>query len=662
MINKEQALKILLKNVRFQLKHRDYDRVCEYAVLMKKIVTGENCDDLIKRFNLREDDVMFNQRKNITQLILKPCANAALRPLYKINGVTPMINTIEYEGKTEDKEAAKEIKSVLNTFYGGESIDVFLGKRFPQLNGYDPNAFFLGLFENFNHRYEKPVPYITEVSAAEAVDFEYFNNTLQYLIRRIDITIPISSDGNTANEKIISWQNGYEYQIYVDNDAITFTQLNSAEYVGLKVNEILSGQPIINLTGLGDYGDKKVGDIVRFTDGRTFLVRYYQPKAGRTPAIRVGSIGDPSTDGRTCISLLDNAIPYFMKSVKMVSEMDLSMSLHVFPQKIVATPRCPGAPDDICRKGENREGGKCTACGGTGKFNPISKTAQDVIEVDLPDGRSETLIDLSKLVYYVTLPIDLLEFLSKAIKENKQDILQATYNSDVFQRSQITNTATEKNIEMDSVYDTLQPFANNYAAIRMYFTHVFASYLDRDKDLVVQYRFPRDFKFKTLLVMLGDLKTANDSDAPGHVKEEINNDISNTLYQDRPEKKKELEVKNIFSPFDGMSESAIQYAVSQRKVERRSEILHFNFKLIFTRLEQDAIKANLNFYEYPYETQLKKINEIVDAIIEQLDSAEVSQQSFLEPSGGGTGNGGAANDGNNKGGAGNAPGEGDNQE
>ena len=65
-----------------------------------------------------------------------------------------------------------------------------------------------------------------------------------------------------------------------------------------------------------------------------FLQKIQKSNLEFIPAFRVGYLRDDATDGRTFVSPIDSAIPYFRKSLKAVSELDLSITLHTFPQKI----------------------------------------------------------------------------------------------------------------------------------------------------------------------------------------------------------------------------------------------------------------------------------------------------------------------------------------
>ena len=255
MIDQIQALRLLINNVRTEKTHRDYSRVTRYSDLLKKLVTGEDMDELMQRFVMREDEELFKQRVRITQHITRPLTRAAYRPINKISRATPIINEIVYPSKKTNnnnqantdipKEKVKEnqakIKEAINKIYGGQSLDVCLEKKYGDLSAYDPNAFLLTSFKPFNNITQEAEPFVVEISSHQAVDYEYFNNVLQYLIARGDYNIPIKKTGVEE----ITFEKGYEYHIYVDNDTVSFTPLDPALYENISA-EVVTETFILN--------------------------------------------------------------------------------------------------------------------------------------------------------------------------------------------------------------------------------------------------------------------------------------------------------------------------------------------------------------------------------------------------------------------------------
>src|SRR5690606_23679943 len=103
--------------------------------------------------------------------------------------------------------------------------------------------------------------------------------------------------------------------------------------------------------------------------GKTYSMDVYEPKVGYVTAARIGYNRDIFTKGRTFVSPIKPAEAFLRKSIKTVSELDLSMTLHAFPQKIQYVDTCPGeSPEKRCFHGKTEDGQEiCKACGGSGK-------------------------------------------------------------------------------------------------------------------------------------------------------------------------------------------------------------------------------------------------------------------------------------------------------
>jgi len=100
-----------------------------------------------------------------------------------------------------------------------------------------------------------------------------------------------------------------------------------------------------------------------------------------------------------------------MNLIKSKSELDLTIALHVFPQKFQYVPQC-SATD--CNGGYKPDGSVCGKCKGTGY--EVHTTAQDAIYLALPRrGHQDELLDLKQLVNYVYPPVDLVQFMDEYV-------------------------------------------------------------------------------------------------------------------------------------------------------------------------------------------------------------------------------------------------------
>lgn len=597
---KDQLISTIEDTVVNKRKHKHYDRVTKLATKYKQLITGEDIDSLLHQFVRREDDALFQQRKRLTQQITPAVIAALMNPFYKVgrtNNITKKISLKKSDNSIKDTD---KITDAINTFWGKRPLDDYLETRFTELSFSDPNAFIITEFDQapVNGVMEEiPKPRAFEVPSANAINYEIDNNILEWLI----IELP---NEYTEGEKSFP---GKAYTIYGPEYAIKFEQIGANDYGNIKV---------------GTYLDIKVTDgisiknvkVFRATEKEFYLVTEYNHKAKEVPAIIVGYKSDLQTEGQTYVSPFHDAMPYLMKSIKTVSEYDLTMSLHAFPQKFGYAPRCSGESATIgCDAGKNPEGNNCTKCKGTGLA--IHTSAQDAIILRMPP-KGEEMTDLSKLVYYAAPSIDIVKFQNEYIQQLKDETRQAVFNSEIFSQNEVAATATEKKISLESVYDTLFPYSKKFSEVYVHEVRISAYYLDI-VDLIIIHQFPKDFKFKTVTDLLGELKLANDSNAPGYVRKELSNDIASAQFIDKPEELKKIRIKEKHYPFSDKTDTEIIYIISNAKTTNFNAVLWANFDSIFQEIEEDENLAE-SFYLMPYakrkEIILAKVKEILTEI------------------------------------------------
>jgi len=69
-MNRTEAREILWETVRDNVRHNHYKRTTDLADKYYRFVTGDGLDKDMVQFVQREDDTMFQQRKNITRHII----------------------------------------------------------------------------------------------------------------------------------------------------------------------------------------------------------------------------------------------------------------------------------------------------------------------------------------------------------------------------------------------------------------------------------------------------------------------------------------------------------------------------------------------------------------------------------------------------------------
>jgi hypothetical protein len=570
---------ILFRTIKDNLRHKDYDRVTHLAKKYKQLITGEGIEEQLKQFVRREDPDLFEQRKRITKQITPAVMNSIMKPAYKIS----RCDNIKKDIIHPEEKSKQEIIEKAEKFWGISSVDDYLAVRFIQLDFTDPNAFIVVEFDPFDPLKEKAAPRPFEVSSEMAINFKYKNNILQWLIVKDECTYVDKEGKLCAGEK---------YTMYLPNDIIVY------EEVDKETNEILFSDERLII---------KVGE-------RKFSVQYLQPKGGSVQAFRVGHELDLVTDGRTFVSPAEPAMSWLEKSLKHVSEMDLSVALHVFPQKAAVVHPCP---DINCNKGVHRiTGGVCSTCNGSGTMT--HKAAHDVIEVPMP-RTGEEFPDLTKYVAYFTPDIALIKWMDDYVDKLEEKSIKAVYNSETFKRDEVHKTATGENIDLQNVYDTLFPIASHFSFLWKGIYKFIAVFTDNNhKDLQIIHKFPRDFKFKSETELIQDLKTVNDSDAPDFLRQEISWDIAMIRYRDDPEALKRYEVRNYFKPFMGKSFEEIQLIFSLGLARQYDKVLWSNFDIIFDDLERE----NQGFYDLKYKDQVKLVDKKVQKLMLELEAVK----------------------------------------
>ena len=583
---KELIIELITKNS----KHIDYDYTVDMADKYKKIITGKNIESLLMQFVQREEKELFDQRVRLTKSITPSVANIIKNPFYKVTRNKKVVKLIDIKNKTKKADVEK----MISTFYGdpkkkNSGLDGFMRSRFVDYTFTDPNTWLVVEWDAVDKtKLPQPRPFI--VSSLEAVNFSVVNEIVEWLLVKNDIIYKVKDGGKVKDAQ------GLKYTLYEKDYTLVMEQVDKT-YVPLENEEVVK------------------------IDKKYFLYKYFEPKVGFPPAFRLGYERDLQTNGRTFQNPFEVAMPYFEKMIERVSELDLTMKLHTFPQKLQYVNKCPGeSKEKKCMGGKLVDGKECTSCKGSGY--KVHTSAQDIILLPMPSDKNE-MLDLSKLIEYKTPPNDIINIQRDYLKDLEAKAIQSVYNSDVFVQTRIEKTATEKNYDMESVYDTLTPFANKFSEIWKDVVSVMVALAKINlEETEIVHSFPTDLKLKTTAMLLAELQAVNDSEAPSFLRDTINEDIAEILYSDSDLSMKKHKVKRSFYPFNGKSMDEINLAISSEFVPKFDKVLYFNFEKIFVELEKD----DSTFWLMPYKEQWEIVGEKVNVIIEEL--AESTAQSF----------------------------------
>lgn len=575
-------------------KHADYQRTVDLAKEYKAHVSGVGIDDYLKRFAKREDEEMFEQRKRLTNSISQSVASSLQKPFYKVARNKNVKKKFTLKG---DKTREEIVQKMISGFYGTnelntKGLDFWLKNRFIELTFTDPNAFVVIEWEAKPENVPlEPYPY--EVNSIDAYDYTYKHGVLNELFTRQSETIIYLDKDGAEKEKVV--------------DAFTLYEIGSS----LKVVEYCP--KYFEAKGIVIDETRQV----TFVENEIhFIATYNETNLDFIPAFRVGYIRDTATDGRTFVNPFESAMPYFRKALKAVSELDLSITLHTFPQKLQYVTKCKGKGTKKCNNGMvSGTQTVCSECKGSGL--QIHTSGQDAIYFPLPDTPDE-MFDLDKILVYKQPPIDLIKFQDDYVRNLKKDAHLSVYNSNMFlaEDPQFAKTATEVNTNTQGIFDTLFPYTEKFSEVWKTAVKVFVRLSGFLTDFELIHIFPTDIEIKTVAVLMAELKLANESEAPSYFRDAILEEIANQVYEGDELGREKHFTRHKFFPFSGKTETEIQFLMASPYVSNFTKVLYANFEAIFTDIE----KAVPNFYKLNYNLQWEKLNEFVKPYLEEINS------------------------------------------
>lgn len=579
------ALTLIKRILKNNEVNQDYNWVTELADKYRKLITGVNIESLLIQFVQREDAELFAQRTRLTKAITPAVASSVQKPFNKVVRNDRVRKSIDVGNPSRQEN----IETMIKAFYGAKKkknrgLDYWLKTRFLQLQFTDPNAWMVLEWATPATPAAVIEPKPFEVSAHMAKNWLIINDEVKWL----QITQPIfftkiigAATDPTGNGKEVK-EPGFRHTLYDEDVTVVYEQADP-----------LYLQSINYKLGPNEAWDK-IGDI-------DYLIKTFSPNIGYVPAFRLGYARDEATKGRTFVNPWHDALCYFEKSLKTVSEMDITMALHVFPQKLQYVNKCPGEVRNnrtiACNAGRLPDGNTCKNCKGSGY--QIHTSAADAILLPMPDDKNE-MLPLDQMIAYKAPPIETIRFQNEYILQLEKQVHQAVFNSQLFIKKQsaggvggaggdVMQTATEADYNMESVYDALEPFTEKYSELWIDIVTTFAVLAgesNQDKIDII-HQFPAVPKLKTTDVLLSERKAAADTGAPSFLIETIDKDIADIIFTGDVLQLKKYSVKSRYFPYPGKTADEIALIISSQYVPQEYKVLYLNFDQIFKELEKE---------------------------------------------------------------------------
>lgn len=585
-------------------KHQDYDHVTKLARDYKILMTGCGIEKKLHRFVKRESPEDFLLRVMLTQPITPAVIASIMKPFYKVVRNDRVRKGLKVQkAGNEDK-----VQQMIDGFFGSgrvgtKGLEYWLKTKKFKTSFADPNAWVVVEWQGVEKN-EVPKPYPFMVSASEAFDFEIVNDELQWMFCCHKIQVKTGKDYKNKQKE------GVKYTYYGKDFTVVYEQVET------KYLDEIGFIPADN-------------QLIRKIKGSslTWLMSYYMPMIGYPPAFRIGYITDTLTDDRTFVSPFHEAMPFIMKTLKAASELDLTMVSHVFPQKIQFAPPCPGeSKEKKCLGGKLRDGETCGACKGVGFITHTA--ANDVIYLPMPDVNDENVINLENILVYKSPPVELVKFQNDYILQLKAEAHEAVFNSQLFVKNTSggtggsgMNTAYEADLNMESIYDTLEAYTEKESELYREIVTVFGILLtENPEQMDVIHVFPADPRLKTQAMLLSELESVNRAQAPSFVRDGINMALAEITLAGDPVGLLKLRVRNKYFPFRGKSQDEIAILMASDFVSRREKVLYANFDSILVELETD----NPEFY---YITDPdKQFNLLEEKLREWMEAIGIEEQ------------------------------------
>ncbi len=609
---KEELRALLLDTVQNDKKHKHYPRTVDYAKFCYQIMTGDDQRDLVVTYKAKESEEQKKQRMRVYNSRTKYVSGKVMSVFDKTKRADNLIEVIRYEGesaKSADKIA--QLEKRLADFYEGGHLKKWLDDTYQRLNFYDPNAFLVCEFANYDMVKKDVWTFPLEFSSEQAINYEYHNGELAWLIVRTRIKL-IEVDGKGKKQE----KDGWEYRMYAPDWTLLLEQVPERPEGNYRTIAQKDGQP-----------EQRVR--LKMAGGKEAEFSYveYETKSKYMPAVQVGYLRDPKTQNATFVSPLDRAEELLRDLIVTKSEYDIAKALHGFLQKFAYAEKCDfrmHEPPDQCDGGLMRHTKtQCPKCKGSGLL--VHKSVQDVILVEMPDvAEGDKAMKLADMVYYASIPDNMIKLLRDDLDQLVREVMEAVFNANVFVRADLVKTATEVNWQTESTSNVLSDYGDKESDIYKLFVRITAVHLLIEDDLVVEHKFSSDWKLETVDQLLVRRKSALDAGAPQEILDRIDEALMAKQYADDQEAVIKAKVKSLWLPFRDKNEANLAMVLAVLPDDDPDKVLWTYFNKVFTALEL----AHKDFYHFNPTRQKDLIYEEVGKLAEEMRARKPARPAF----------------------------------
>lgn len=577
------------------------------------IVTGDNQQEIIVNYYDKEDEKQKEQRYKLYDSRTEYVSNktkSVFKQTDRSDGINPII---KYE--PPNPNAQIELGERLRKFHANNTLVKWLNPNYRDLVFTDPNAAILVDFDEFDYISEKPFVYPVVFHSDQQIERIFRNGVLEELTVSKGIKVTVNKDGKNQIETV------NEYCTYIADSAVT-------------VREVLDGEIDKPKPFESDFSEGYYFTYSYEKETKTFFAVNYSTKSKRVPAVIVGYLKDKYSrfDNVYHFPML-GACKILQELIKKKSTYDTHLALHGILQKFAYVPACDYKDATIgisCNSGKLTNGNTCPKCNGTGKM-PFHQSEQDIITIELPNyDKKDEMFDLSKLVYYQTVPTELIEMHKQAVDDLEQKVSLAIFNTNMFDRKElIGGTATEIRANLTHVNNELFEYDEGKSKVWEFIVYQTAIFLENDKNLIVKKQNPTDYKLESINDLIALRQAATTANAPIEVQQSIDTQILEKQYADNVEFLEAVKARERWKPFSDKSESERVSAITLLAQDDKQRVLYFNFKSIFNDIENaetyEVENAKPPFHKLPYDRQKQVVEYYVNLYTPEINTLTIRE-------------------------------------
>ena len=544
------------------------DKAVKDADLQKRLYSGKNLDKVLFDYRKKETENQKEQRKRITIGRSKHLIRQIENVIDQLDIMDkPAINVIHTNENTSD--------SLLDYIYNN-NINKLAFDWCKYYNLVDANCWIVC------RQIEDEVVF-EEIHATNLYDLKTVNGAFKYVIFRF--------------ERKVAEQTVYDFELYHNEGLLVFTN---------KTGKIRNEETIIS------------GD---------FNVTEYQYK--RMFCFPCGYNKDAETGFKTFVTLLDPASELFKGLLWQGSDMDIELAAHGVIQKFAYAQKCNWTYTEKesnaiseCHNGfvfqnGNNTNTKCSNCGGTGLVTHT--TSQDIITFPLPNEGEQMPLKLSDLSHTVFMPDSVFSFKKQYVKEIEVAIMQTVFNNSVtLTQSEIQVTATEKVIDLQGIYATLNKFGQQVSEMFIWMMECYAE-LQGIEGAEFLHGYTLNMKLENVETLSETRKKLIDANAPIEVIKAYDLAILRKQHLDSPQFINRFAVWEQYRPFNDKSDVVAMQILAGLPNINRSKILYNFWGRIRKNIE--TIHGD-KFFDYTDEKRKELINNEVELIRLELQEDE----------------------------------------